>query len=317
MKWLSRVLYVILMIILSPIILLILICYGIALPFMAISRRISYKKSAYYKDFKIPYKKRIYDSYGYVFYNCAKEMNLPIEYIIQKSNSFEYFIYNQQVFIFPDCNGIEYNEDTKCYDVIYWKHYNNKTTRPLDDYLKEKISLFENKPDLPIKLLVSRDFIKEKYIDLSSLPESLFVIRNYYSCFNEEYNENLSLIPSTTEELYNMMKNNDKLGGSFELENIDQIIWTFDDVVYDISVNGDDGIIRVCKNNSFKSEITHWHPESYEIYYDICNIGEKGNIIVIKLLLGASKILYMGKKDKCSYTKKRFLLGKHYFFESK
>jgi len=315
MKWYGIVLYVLLFIVLSPLICVFLIFYCISLPFVLIYRRKSYRKSVYYKKFKIRYKKNIYNSFGYVFYNNAIENNIPINYVVQKSNHFEYFIYNQQVFIFPDFSYICFNKNTETYEVVYKKR-NKETTYSLNEYLESKISLFEKKLDLTVKILLSRNLIKEKFIDFSTLPSSLFVVRNYYSCFNEENEKNLSIIPTNNMELYEMMKSNEKLGGHIEQDKGNQIIWTFDKVIYSISVDGDDGLISVSKNNALKSSITHWHPENYEIYNEICDIGEKGNILVIKTFLGSGCVLYMGKKDRCPYTKKKFHLAKYYFFES-
>lgn len=63
-------------------------------------------------------------------------------------------------------------------------------------------------------------------------------------------------------------------------------------------------------------EITHWHPDEFEIYDDICKIGEKGNVLIIKTFLGSAYILYMGPKEKCNFKINKKSLYKIYYFES-
>ena len=110
---------------------------------------------------------------------------------------------------------------------------------------------------------------------------------------------------------------NKKLGGQYKLVDNEIIVWTFDDVVYEISMDGREGYFNVLKNNKFKLNITHWHPDEYEIYDDICKIGEKGNVLVIKTLLGGAQISYMGPKEKCTIKRKKIGLFKIHYFESK
>lgn len=316
MKWLKNILLVLIIIILSPLILFIFLCYLIAMPFLSIANRIAYKKSAYFRDIKVPYNKNIIESNKYDFYNYAIEDNLPIKYIKQKTKSLEYFIYENQIFLFPDFNCLKFNEDKNCWEVIK-RHYDEETIYSLDEYLNKEKCLFETEINLPVKLLVSRYYFEEGYIDIAKLPEALYVIRNYHSAFKKEKQELLSMIPQNTEELYEMMLKNDKLGGSFKLESNDLIVWTFDQVIYEISLKDGDGYFGVNKNNKLKSNITHWHPDNFDIYEDVCNIGEKGNVLIIKSFLGSSFTIYMGPKEKCTFNKDKKHLGKIYYFESK
>lgn len=314
-KWYINIVYVLLLIILSPLILFLLICVAIYMPINAIQERIKYKKSSYYKNFRVPFNKKIFHSNEYTFYNYAIEEELAIKYVKQKNNSLEYFIFNQEVFIFPDFNEIKYNDELQSWEVIYNKK-KKSISYSLDEYIDKKKNLLEYNNYLPIKLLVSRNYFSDNVIDIANLPNTLFVIKNYNSAFKKEENDNLFIIPQNSKQLYEMMLNNSKLGGTIELID-DSIIWTFDKVIYCIFIDFDEGIIEVLKNNKLKSPITHWHPNNYEIYEDICNIGERGNIIVIKTFLGSSSILYMGSAEKCPYQKNKRHLAKFYFFESK
>lgn len=314
-KWYISIIYVLLLIILLPLILLLLICVPIYIFINAIQERKKYKKSSYYKTFKVSFNKKIFYSNEYMFYNYAIEENLAIEYVKQKNNQLEYFIFNKDIFIFPDFNEIKFNDKLQSWEVIYNKK-KKSISYPLDEYIYKKKNLLEDNNSLPIKLIISRNYFSDNAIDAANLPNTLFVIRNYNSAFNKEENENLFTIPQNSKQLYEMMLKNSNLGGTIELKD-DSIIWTFDKVFYYIFLDSDNGIIEILKNNKLKSSITHWHPDNYEIYEDICNIGERGNVIVIKTFLGSATILYMGPIEKCPYQKNKKHFAKFYFFESK
>ena len=132
--------------------------------------------------------------------------------------------------------------------------------------------------------------------------------------------EEIKAVSSVIEEYFYICNKTDKLN-NIEIKNklVDNeiIVWTFDDVIYEISMDGREGYFNVLKNNKFKLEITHWHPDEYEIYDDICKIGEKGNVLVIKRLLGGAQISYMGPKEKCTIKRKKIGLFKIHYFESK
>lgn len=120
MKWYHKILLVFLILFMSPMILFILICLCISMPFIAISNRKTYKKSPYYRDFKIPFNNEVFHSYNYNFYNYAVSEKLPIKYVKQKSNSLEYFIFEEQVFIFTNFKDIKYNTRKKHLGKIYY-----------------------------------------------------------------------------------------------------------------------------------------------------------------------------------------------------
>lgn len=313
MKWYEKILVALVLILFSPLILLCFIFAGIIYPFVILNEWRTYKKSAYYKDFKIPFRKRDFHKEGYRFYNYAVNENLPIQYYFDKETSLEYFIYQNTIYVLPKLCEIIYHEDNKLWEV---KHQKNRKMiyTSLEEYFHSIMGLLKNPTHLPIKLLVSRDFIFKRYLDISNLPEPLYVIRNYASAFQEEDKELLVYRPNNTKDLYEMMLKNKKLGGSFELTGDDLILWTFDQVYYEISISEDDSYFGV--NKSKGRYIMHWHPSEFEVYDEVCKIGEKGNVLVIRSFLGGASILYMGPKEKCPIRKNKFHFGKVYFFES-
>lgn len=215
MKWYEKIIIFFLIILFSPLILFLLICLCISLPFISISDCKAYKKSTYFKTFKIPYDKDIVNSDKYIFYNYAIHEKLPINYIIQTTNSFEYFTFENQVFIFPDFNEIKYNDIKQEYEVIYRKNNKELYICSLDEFLDKQMKLFEENIDLPIKILLSRNYFDEEYLDIDNLPDSIHIIKNYYNAFKEENKELLSVLPKSTKTLYEMMLKNEKLGGKF------------------------------------------------------------------------------------------------------
>lgn len=314
MKWYQIILIALLLLILSPLIIFFLICLGIYLPIITIVERIDYKKSAYYRYFKIPFSKKVYNSNPYQFYNYAIEKKLEINYIHQKE--MDYFIYKNEIFIFPDFNAIQYNNEQQCWEVLICQK-KQKTFHLLEDYLKQKKAYIQEKIDLPIRLIVSIDYFDIETIDLSKLPKSLYVIRHYNSAFNSEDNAPVYFIPKTTKALYEMMKENENLGGEIKLVAEELIVWTFDKVFYRISVDLEEGYFEVCSNKKLKYQITHWHPNPDEIYEVICRIGTKGNVMIIKkFIFFGVRVLYMGPVKDCSFKKRKIHLGKIYYFYS-
>ena len=114
-----------------------------------------------------------------------------------------------------------------------------------------------------------------------------------------------------------MMLLNKKLGGQIKILDDELIVWTFEKFICEIALDDREGCLRILKNNKIKMEITHWHPEHYEVYDEVCQIGEKGNVLVIKTFAGSEQVLYMGPKDKCNIKPKKIRLGKLHYFEIK
>ncbi len=314
MKWYEKLLVAVLVILCSPLIIFCLILVGVIYPFVIANEWRIYRKSAYYNDFKIPFRKRKSHKDGYTFYNYAVSEKLPIQYHFDEKTSLEYFLYQNTIYVFPKLCEIIYHEDNNSWEVKN-KNHHKIVNVSLEEYFDKIANMLKNDAKLPVKLFISRNYILNRYIDLSNLPESLYLVRNYTSMFQEQDMDLLSYRPNNTKDLYEMMLKNKKLGGSFELVGDDLILWTFDQFYYEISISEDDGYFVV--NKTKRRQITHWHPSEAEIYDEICNVGEKGNVLVIRSFFGIESVLYMGPMEKCKIRKKGVHLGKLYFLESK
>ena len=56
----------------------------------------------------------------------------------------------------------------------------------------------------------------------------------------------------------------------------------------------------------------------FEIYDEICKIGRRGNVTVLRASPVGSALLYAGRKDVCPYPReKKLLLGKYYYLEAR
>ncbi|MBQ9731371.1 MAG: hypothetical protein IJV94_04645 [Bacilli bacterium] len=248
-----------------------------------------------------------------MFYNHAARENLPIKYISTKE--LDYFIYNDIVYVFPDFNLLRYNDQIKQFEIKY-RSQNKEEFCTLEEFFEKKKSMLLEEYNMPIKLLLATCYINEEFLDVSTLPESVYVISNYDKAFKED-NIDWDEIPKSTKMLYEMMLKNEKLGGRFEMISDDIIEWELDDVIYEVGLQCCDGYFGVNKKDSKKTSITHWHPSAFSIYTDVCLVGEKGNVLVVKDFLGGSGVLYMGPKEKCDIKEKKRRLSKVYFFESK
>ena len=109
-KWYVNLVSILIAIICSPLILIALIWVGLVnIP----EEKKAYKNSVYYKELGYPYCWGITDDARYRFYNGARKRNLPIEYIKQSSNTYEYFVFNHVIYILPDFDDIMYSEERK------------------------------------------------------------------------------------------------------------------------------------------------------------------------------------------------------------
>lgn len=118
--------------------------------------------------------------------------------------------------------------------------------------------------------------------------------------------------PEFIPNIFQMMKKNPSLAGSFELTaGHDTIIWNlFEGYVITIAEDYI-GIDRPLFGR-IPYPFTHWHPNDDELYDDIRNLGTKGNVTVIhKSILGES-VLYSGEKSKCKY-KSKWLFGRYIY----
>ena len=118
-----------------------------------------------------------------------------------------------------------------------------------------------------------------------------------------------------------MMCQTPDICGTFEIKEKGNIYWDlYDDIQVEIGVDPRDCYIGVSKKifGKIDSGITHWHPTIYDVYNDVCAIGKRGNILVIKNVPTSSTILYKGDKDNCPYSVE-YQKDKHnvYYLEAK
>ena len=66
------------------------------------------------------------------------------------------------------------------------------------------------------------------------------------------------------------------------------------------------------------SGITHWHPTAFEIYDEVCSVGKRGNVMLLRSTISSGTLMYSGSKADCPYwTDKKYLLGNYYYSEAK
>ncbi len=179
-KWYQKAGIVLLVIVLLPWIILMLFealinYYLLQMP----KDRRAYKKSRYYADFGEPFVMGILSDPAYRFYNAAMQRELPIEYVRQASNGFAYFIRGGILFLFPDFDRIDFDEEAAAWKADYdgdWKNF--------DENFAGLCAKLENPPTLPVRLLVEREMLSAP--DLGDIPDCFFLVPSYETAFEGE-----------------------------------------------------------------------------------------------------------------------------------
>ena len=317
LKWYKILLIGLLIVILSPLILAFIITAGIYLLFQISKNKKEYKKSRYYLDLKQKYMTSLMYSPEYRFYNSAIHRNLPIQYVKQESNGFEYFIYEGTLFLFPDFEQINYDAEKGGWIVDRNGDWSN-----FEKAYNNLLAKIDGTPTCPVKILIERKMFPLANLNDISIPECIFVTWGYDEAFENEESPLKMLIPQSSKDLYEMMLQTPDLCGHFELLSEDgNIIWNlYDNIRIEIGVNPGDCYLGVSKMlfGKVKSELTHWHPIPFEIYNEVCKIGKRGNVIIVRTFATGGGVLYIGGKEECPYQKsKRYLFGKLYYLEAK
>lgn len=318
-KWYRKFLIVLLIVIFSPLIIMIIIWIaigGIYTAFRMPKLKKAYKNSRYYADFKRKFTADILYSPEYRFYNGAVSRNLPIKYIRQETNGFEYFIYDDTLYLFPDFYGIDYNEDKAEWMVDY-----DGDSDFFDRRFDSMLSKLENRFSYPIRVLVERRMFYRMNLGGVDIPESIFITQSYDDAFENDDSPLKMIIPQSAEELYGMMLETPDLCGRFELDkSAGSITWNLsENIVIEIGVDPPECYIGINKSHGGKvgGEIMHLHPSVFEIYDEICKIGKRGNVTVLRASPVGSALLYAGREDVCPYPReKKLLLGKYYYLEA-
>lgn len=316
MKLYHRILIVICIIFLSPIILIGFMISSIAYLFELPKNKKAYKSSQYYKDFSLPFKTYRLYSPEYRFYNSCKKRNLKLDYVRQESNGFEYFIYEDTIFIFPDFDQIDFNENRSVWETDY-----DGDWQPFEEAYQKLLSKIDVESGYrSIKVILERKMFPRTDLSNVDIPGCIFLTCTYETAFSEDLKLKLR-VPVNANELYEMMFSTSDLCGSFVISENGNIIWDlYDSFQVEIGVDPNDCYIEIYKRNAgkFASSITHWHPTIFEIYDEVCELGKCGNMLVIRTFLSGAAVLYMGEKEKCPYSKNQnHLFGKLYFLEPK
>lgn len=316
-KWYRKFLIVLLIVIFSPLIIVGIVIGGIYTAFRMPKMKREYKNSRYYADFGRKFTADILYSPEYRFYNGAVLRNLPIKYIRQETNGFEYFIYDDTLYLFPDFDGIDYIEDKSEWMVDY-----GGDSDFFDRRLDSMLSKLENRFDYPIRVLAERRMFYRMNLSGMDIPESIFITQSYDNAFENDASPLKMIVPQSTEELYGMMLETPDLCGRFELnKSAGSITWNLsENIVIEIGVDTPECYIGINKSHGGKvgGEITHLHPSVFEIYDEICKIGRRGNVTVLRASPVGSALLYAGREDVCPYPReKELLLGKYYYLEAR
>ena len=319
-KWYGKILAVLLVMVFFPITILLLL---IAAPFLIRGSRIvkkEYYKSPYYADFKKKYTSGITTDPVYRVYNGAAARDLPVRFpdnMDDRIDGLSYFFYGDTVYLLPNFEQMGLSED----DGTTWQvNYDGDWMSFEEAYTKILAKSMDSYK--PIKLLVERSMITAYDLTKTPPPPCVFVTWSYDTAFENEDSPLKMMVPQNAEELYAMMQKTPDLCGEYELtENRDGICWRIrEDIQITLGVDPRDGYIGVDRllNGKLPIGITHWHPTVYEIYDEVCKIGKRGNVLVLRATAMSGAVLYSGSKDECPYQPdKKYLFAKYYYIEAK
>ena len=319
-KWSDKVLTVLLIVIFSPLILLLLL---VACPFLAREYRRSkkaYDKSPYYAAFKKKFTMGITSDPVYRFYNGAVERNLSVRFpekLDDRIDGLSYFFYGDNLYLLPNFEQMGLSEDGRA----VWQVNNDGDWMDFDEgYTATRVQAMY--PDQAVKLLVERRMIVECDLTKTPPPSCIHVIHSYETAFENDDTALTFRIPQSSADLYDMMCATPDLCGEFELtEDRQGIRWRIrEDIQITLGVDLRDCYIGVDKLllGKIESGITHWHPTEYEIYDEVCKIGKRGNVLVLRARAGSGAVLYSGSRDECPYKPdQKVLFGKYYYIEAK
>ena len=320
MKWYEKVLTVLLIVIFSPLILLLLL---LACPFLAREYRRAkkaYYKSPYYSAFKKKFTMGITTDPVYRVYNGAAARDLPVRFpdnMDDRIDGLSYFFYGDTVYLLPNFEQMGLSEDGRA----VWQVNNDGDWVDFgEDYAATRVQAMY--PDLTVKFLVERRMITVCDLTETPPPACVFVTQSYETAFENEDSALKMRIPQSSADLYDMMCATPDLCGEFELtEDGEGIRWRIrEDIQITLEVDPHDCYIGVEKLllGKIESGITHWHPTEYEIYDEVCKIGKRGNVLVLRQGAVSGAVLYSGGRDECPYKPdQKVFLGKYYYIEAK
>ena len=319
-KWYGKILAVLLVVVFFPITILILL---LAAPFLIRGSRIvkkEYYKSPYYAAFKKKFTMGITTDPVYRVYNGAAARDLPVRFpdnMDDRIDGLSYFFYGDTVYLLPNFEQMGLSEDGRA----VWQVNNDGDWMDFDEgYAATRVQAMY--PDLTVKFLVERRMITVCDLTETPPPACVFVTQSYETAFENEDSALKMRIPQSSADLYDMMCATPDLCGEFDLtEDMQGIRWRIrEDIQITLGVDPHDCYIGVDKLlfGKIESGITHWHPTEYEIYDEVCKIGKRGNVLVLRQGAGSGAVLYSGSRDECPYKPdQKVFLGKYYYIEAK
>lgn len=316
-KWYVHVITALLIVIFSP---LIILLFLIAVPFILIERakaKKAYYKSPYYADFKKKYTMGITTDPAYRCYNGTVKRKFPVRFAAKLGGPL-HCRYEGTLYVFPDFEQMGLSED----DGTTWQVNYDGDWMSFDDAYAKLLSDMTITPCDSVKLLVERRMITVCDLTETPPPACVFVIQSYETAFENEDSALKMRIPQSAEDLYGMMRDTPDLCGEFDLTEDGQgIRWRIrEDIQITLGVDPHDCYIGVDRllNGKLPIGITHWHPTVYEIYDEVCEIGRRGHVLVLRTRAGSGAVLYSGSRDECPYKPdKKYLLAKYYYIEAK
>ena len=316
-KWYVHVITALLIVIFSP---LIILLFLIAVPFILIERakaKKAYYKSPYYADFKKKYTLGITSDPAYRCYNGVAARGLPVKFGAKLHGPL-HCRYEGTLYVFPDFEQMGLSEE----DGTTWQVDYDGDWMSFDDAYAKLLSDMTITPCDSVKLLVERRMITVCDLTETPPPACVFVTQSYETAFENEDSALKMRIPQSAEDLYGMMRDTPDLCGEFDLtEDGEGIRWRIrEDIQITLGDDPHDCYIGVDKLlfGKIESGITHWHPTEYEIYDEVCKIGKRGNVLVLRTRAGSGAVLYSGSRDECPYKPdQKVFLGKYYYIEAK
>lgn len=282
-----------------------IVYFWLSIPFIRIKDKRNYKKSFYFKDFKKPFKDKIFYSGAYIFYNSAKERNLPIEYVSRLPEKTDYFKYNNTLYFFPNERKltISYNEYGRHYEFCYGRGKKAKIYSP-EELLNELSEGISDSSGLKAKLFTEALLFQDKDTYSHPLPDCIYLTRTYASAFSAKEEKLRTAIPKNVGDLYEMIKSTPDLCGNFSAEG-DRIKWNMDKaritIIEDEKTtykrNSEYFTIEIAINDDDSTFQTSEVPTRFDVYDRILSLGKRGNITIYRKSSG--KTLYSGSKKKC------------------
>ena len=301
-------------IVFSPLILLLLLFVALLYLAQLPGSLKAYKNSAYYHQFGLPFMiSRLYCP-EYRFFNSFKKRELPVRYIRQESNGLEYFIYDGTLYVFPDFDHLDLEENAR------WKADFDGDWKDFETAWEARRSQLDTDHGLPVKLLVERAMFTAYDLRETPLPPCIFLTANYETAFENEDSPFKLTVPTDPQQLYDRMAATPGLCGSFQMAENGQIRWDlYPGFRIDIDVDPEDCTVRVNRllPRGTARELTHWHPSVYEIYGEVCKLGMPGSVLVFRTFGIGESVLYMGSEADCPYDPdQKPFLGKRYYLKA-